>query len=205
MMAEFVSGLQAPFANKDWWDILNSSFITTFVSAGVGLFLAQRVNKVAQTNQAENDAKRATEAAKADLDEADKPDTVGAPQAAEARPADPRIKTSFKEASKHIDSLKAYVEAKAQRVSDGRTKRKYENIPRNDYRIIVGAIEKDGGWSADELVDLDTIFDKWRPYSRGRVLVPDDYLKMIEGFAKQYKSTADKPAHWKPIKRSVAD
>lgn len=197
MLQQFWGELTAPFVGQNWWSVLNSGIVTTGLSAVVGIYLAQRVNKVAETTQAQTDAASATDAEKAELREERAAPPPG--------PDDARIKTSFEAASPYVVALKSFVEAKTQRVRDGRTKRKYENIPRNDYRIIVGAIEKDGGWTPEELTELNSIFDQWRSYSRGLVLVPDFFLEKLKALARRYKVTADKPAHWSPIRRKPAD
>lgn len=192
--------LKAPFAGQNWWAILNSGIVTTLLSSLVGIYLAQRVNKVAQTAQAQQDAARDSESAEVD----DKPLPTPTPANGVNRQ---EIRESFQAASVYIERLKAYVDAKAERVRDGRTRRKYENVRRNDYRVLIGVIEKDGGWKGlnkqhDELFD---IFEKWRPYARGGALVPADFMETLKAAAKRYNVTPGKPAGWHPAKRVAED
>lgn len=187
----FLAELQAPFAGVNWWDILNSAFVTTFISAGVGLLVAQRVNKVAQTNQAEQDAERA----KSDAEDA----LAISPPANESSTA-PAERNGFRNASQSISTLKEYVRARAQRVSDGRTRRKYANLPLTDYRIITQSIFDDGGFDTLQHAALLSAFDRWRPYRTGMMDVPPSIVADLAKLAREYTVTDSNPPHWSPRK-----
>lgn len=183
--------LRTPFVDASWWEILNSAFVTTFISAGVGLLVAQRVNKVAQTNQAEQDAERA----KSDAEDA----LAIAPPTTESQTSTSE-KSGFKSASQSIAILKEYVRTRGKRVNDGRTRRKYANLPLNDYRIITQAIFDDGGLEPSQHAELLSAYDRWRPYRTGMMDVPPSIVADFAALAKRYKVTDSNPTHWSPRK-----
>jgi hypothetical protein len=86
----------------------------------------------------------------------------------------------------------------ADRVTDGRTKRKYDNISRRDYRVIVAALGKDGGFSEEVRESLTTAFDQWRTYRNGRTPVPSDLVLQLEKLAEKHRVTHASPVPWAP-------
>ncbi|WP_430405091.1 hypothetical protein [Hyphomonas sp.] len=79
-----------------------------------------------------------------------------------------------------IGTLKEYVDRAADHVSDGRKKRKYSNLGKRDYRVIILALEDDGVISHSVASELLTAFDAWRPYSTNAAAVPDDVIDLLQ-------------------------
>lgn len=79
-----------------------------------------------------------------------------------------------------VGTLKEYVDRAADRVSDGRKKRKYSNLGKRDYRVIILALEDDGVISHSVASELLTAFDAWRPYSTNAAAVPDDVIDLLQ-------------------------
>lgn len=191
-----------PFADQSWWDILNSSIVATTLSAIVGIIVAGRVGQVAaQTKEATAEATRGRHAMERAEDEA-------AAEAAEvaSAPADEQVeaRARFHRAATAIRALKDYVDARASRVTDGRVRRKYDNIPRRDYREIIKALEEDGGLVGEELRELRDAFERWRSFRTGKQTVFERMMNEYETLAEKYKVTPKKPQRWRPERaRSV--
>lgn len=182
-----------PFAGKTWWDILNSSIVATLLSAAVGILVAGRVRQVAeQTQEATAAARQATERA-ADDAEAEAADAAAAPQAEQVE-----AKARFHAAANAIRALKDYVDARASRVTDGRVRRKYDNVQRRDYREIIGVLAADGGLVGQELKDLQDAFERWRSFRNGRQHVSERVMSEYEALAEKYKVTPKRPSRWRP-------
>jgi hypothetical protein len=191
-----------PFADQTWWDILNSSIVATTLSAIVGIIVAGRVGQVAmQTKEATAEATRTRHA----MERAEDETAAEAAEVASA-PAEGQIeaRARFHRAATAIRALKDYVDARASRVADGRVRRKYDNIPRRDYREIIKALEADGGLAGDELKELRDAFERWRSFRTGKQTVFERMMNDYEALADKYKVTPKKPARWRPERaRSV--
>jgi len=188
-----------PFAGETWWDILNSSIVATTLSATVGIILAQRVGQVAtESKEAGHAAARARQAIEraeeesiVDVADAEAPANSDAPEQTEA-------KARFHRAATAIRTLKDYVDVRAERVKDGRVRRKYDNISRRDYRTVITALGDDGGIVGGELKELLEAFERWRSFRTGRQPVSERVAGEYEALANKYKVTSKKPAPWRP-------
>jgi len=211
----------APFEGKDWWEVLNSGFVGTVISSVVGVFVATNVGKVAkETGQATalEDAKRAENDASVALGSSgSNTDAAVAAEVSATTPDEESLASAdgglteadnraFATASMSIRRLKDYVDALTERCRDGRTRRKYENMSRRDYRIRVAAVAEDGGLKSPHVAKLLKAFGDWRGYSNGRVKVPSEFASQLQDLASRYRVTAASPSKWKPerIERAEA-
>ncbi|MGD9967882.1 MAG: hypothetical protein AB7T59_15280 [Hyphomonadaceae bacterium] len=189
-----------PFADQTWWDVLNSSIVATTLSAAVGIFVASRVGQVAaESKVASEQAARTRHAIERDQDEAD---AEAAATAAAGVDVDPQhqtqAKATFHRAASAIRSLKDYVDARADRVRDGRVRRKYNNISRRDYRVLITALGADGGLAEEQRKELMEAFDRWRSFRTGRQTVSERVAAEYETLATKYQVTPTKPPKWRP-------
>lgn len=202
-----------PFADKTWWDIVNSGIVTTFLSASVGIILAGRVRQVALSNEeaaaaaarsrqqlerAEDEAADVVADEAATASEAATVAGAAAPMAVAPADAQLQARARFSRAATAIRSLKDYVDARAARVSDGRVRRRYDNITRRDYRAVIKAIAADGGFVDEELKDLKESFERWRSFRTGKQAVSERLVDEYEALAEKYKVTPKKPERWRP-------
>lgn len=107
---------------------------------------------------------------------------VRAPSQKQATPGSARFakRSSFSDGAEIIGTLKEYVDRSAEHVSDGRKKRKYQNLGKRDYRVRILALEDDGVISHSVASELLTAFDAWRPYSTNAAAVPDDVIELLQ-------------------------
>lgn len=205
----------APFEGQNWWQILNAGFIGTMISAFVGILVARRVGEVAREPEVERRLKQKAERQESrardalpDSDEEPASDSAGSGDPTTPAPAAPTrmddaARQAFTTASNAIRHLKDYIDALADRCRDGRTRRKYDNITRRDYRIITTAIGEDGGLKSPHLEKLLAAFEEWRTYRNGRVTVPKDVASRLQALAGTYRVTTTTPARWKPDRAEV--
>ncbi len=180
----------APFQGQSWWDIINSPV----VGAGVGILLAQRVGQVAKERIDAEEAKQEAERQENLFDDTATVEPVVAREiVSDAERAD-----RFRRGSTSIRKLKMYIDAVADRVKDGRTKRKYDNIGRKDYRVITSALEADGGLRQPVFKVFMSAFEDWRSYSNGQSVVPQELASRLERMAGEYQITEHRPKSWTP-------
>lgn len=198
----------APFADQTWWSVLNSGIVTTAISGAVGIYLATRVARVANAPEREERSRQLADRgrsraadllADADVDT----DSISAERQAGGDFADvgrrsPADAATFHRASSAIRRLKDWVDALADRVKDGRTRRKYNNIGRRDYRVITAALFADGGLAKADYDKVVGAFEGWLTYRTGRVAVPEDVAKSLETLANRLRVTTSKPPPWQP-------
>ena len=192
-------GFIEAFANENWWTIVNSSIVATVLSSAVGIFVATRVGQVAAESRAVTKAKRDTERAKSRAED-EAPVEEAAAAAAPPSPEQAEERARFHRAASGIRALKDYVDARADRVQDGRVGRKYDNISRHDYRVMIATLGSDGGLSDLELKELTNLFERWQPFRTGRQLVSESVASEYAALAKanKYRVTPTNPKSWWP-------
>ncbi|MEQ1709760.1 MAG: hypothetical protein ABL864_15655 [Terricaulis sp.] len=154
------------------------------------------MNLVVQQNVASLDAARATANAQERLgSEADGAANGGLDQTAQSDGTgtqSPRAPLSDEEnrrldqGATLIQSIKSHVERTAQAVRDGRRRRKYNNLPRHDFRVLVFALVEDGAIANEEASQLNHAFSLWRRFQRRRTPVPDFVLTELRSVEKQF-------------------
>lgn len=197
-----------PFVGLNWWEILNAGFVGTAISSIVGIYVARSVGQVAkETEQATalRDAERAEGDARVILRDDPTAENVDDDATPAPMPQDLGANQSFATASASIRRLKDYVEAVADRCRDGRTRRKYANMSRRDYRILTAALGEDGGLKGAQLEKILGAFEEWRGYRNGRVAVPREVASRLQDLANRYRVTTTSPPRWKPERTASAE
>lgn len=192
-----MQAISGVFANVDWpaiWAFVNTPIVCALLPATIAAVLAQRVNLVVQQNEATLDAARATANAQDRLGSSTDPVADNVPSAAPAPegPSAARAPLSDEDNKKLdagaalIQKIKDYVDAVANDVRDGRKRRKYNNIPRRDYRVVVLALAEDGAIPSEDASRLNHAFSLWRRFQNRQSPVPDFVLSELRAIEKQF-------------------
>jgi len=190
--------IREAFATIDWqavWTFVNEPIVCALLPATIAAVLAQRVNLVVQQNEATLDAARATANAQDQLrgDPGDSPEPDPSPSSP-GGPAPNAIRPPLSdEDNKKLDvgaeliqKIKAAVDAVADGARDGRKRRKYNNIPRHDYRVVVLALAEDGLISGEEASQLTHAFSLWRRFQTRQKSVPDFVISELKSVERQF-------------------
>jgi hypothetical protein len=157
-----------PPAGINVWSIVNSQFFTSVVLGAVTVYFARR---------AQNERERADDIVNAQSSLEDLEGPRGA--TANGNPAG-REEDHFARAKVAMDALKGLVDETVGRISDGRKLRKYENIGRRDYRLIVAALGGDGLLPDEVAGSLIRAFELWRGYRSHVRRTPADVADELE-------------------------
>ena len=195
--------------NLTFWEMANSELIIALATLTIGVVVNRKVGRIGEkvddNKLGENLTKELEERSSlpleppgfeeshtVDLEEAtvepELPDMAASvpPRTESPRPArspDSAFfgkQANFIEGADLIGKLKEFVDSAAGHVSDGRKKRKYRNLGKRDYRVIILALEDDGVISHPVAAELLTAFDAWRPFSTNTVAVPDDVIALLK-------------------------
>jgi hypothetical protein len=180
-----------------FWTFLNAPFIAGLIPALVGLLLSKRVAEVAE-NSKNAEAVRSAEfqvhelAREQDAHELRTAvEDVGAPQAA-ASSSEPQQnlpssaasglpETVVGELEEKIDTIKTEIRHRVAEL-DGRKRKKYENVPRYDYRPIALMLARDGAMTDEDAYRLVEIFSVWMNYRLNKPMLPQEKADLILGF-----------------------
>lgn len=191
----WLSGGFWPWLLTDFWAFMNAPFIAGLIPALVGLLLSKRVAEVAE-NSKNVEAIRSAEAQVQDLDRSqgvmELREAVDELPAAVRAQADENVGSQNAEASGLSPSVVEQLDLKIEEIKvelshrirelDGRRGRKYENVPRYDYRPIVLMLARDGALSDDEAYTLVEIFTVWSAHKRKKSLLPQTRADLILSF-----------------------
>jgi hypothetical protein len=198
-----MTSVSQALSNIDWqvtgtaiWAFVNTPIVCALLPATIAAVLAQRVNLVVQQNVASLDAARAAASAQDQLGvEPEGTDVVtGAPSPDGASAPSPRPQLSEEEnrrldaGAASVQSIKAYVDRTAQSVPDGRRRRKYNNIPRHDYRVLVLALAEDGVIPNEDASRLNHAFSLWRRFQRRRTPVPEFVVSELRTIEREFSN-----------------
>lgn len=209
-----MESINATLSNVDWetfgaatWAFANQPIVCALLPTTIAAILAQRVNVVVQQNLASLDAIRATASAQDQLDVeggGEPQDGIvaeAAPPAAESGTSPSTRAPPLEDGARRlalgaalIKSLKDYVERTAQGIRDGRRRRKYNNLPRHDYRVWVLALAEDGAISNEDASQLNHAFALWRRFKTGKVPVPEFVISELKSIERQYSHRASSPS-----------
>ncbi|MGD9814735.1 MAG: hypothetical protein AB7Q23_00550 [Hyphomonadaceae bacterium] len=180
-------------ANINWahvWAFANQPFVCALVPAAIAAVLAQRVNKVVLQNEASLDAIRATAIAQDKIFDEIGEDAAnvqaGAPTEAPRKSLAPEDVRRLDEGAALIQRLKDHVEKVAADARDGRKRRKYRNIARHDYRVLILSLAEDGAFSQEDAARLNHAFSLWRRFKSRRTAVPDFVLAELKDTVKHF-------------------
>lgn len=162
--------------------LLNSEFVSAFIPAAlialIGYQYKQEVDQ--QRASAQLNASVARSVAVQDDRYGDEVAELAAARV--GAPSD--AVGNFSRASALIKKTKEWISARVSQL-DGRRRRKYENLSGYDYREHVDLLERDGrardpaGLSTEQANRLMEGLTIWRPYSTGRVVVPDAVVSRL--------------------------
>lgn len=172
------------------WQILNSQFLTTLLTAAFGLLFIRYESRLraaeAQAKAAEADAKAADEALQAQAAVREKDEDR---EDAEAiLPAQPQVKGRDwrNEARELWQKGRDYIVARVKADGDGRHKRTYDKIPLFYPDALAFSLKERGQITASQFEGGYRLFAIWKRYGRGkaaRLLVPESvYLEMKEAY-----------------------
>ena len=180
----------------DFWAFMNAPFIAGLIPAIVGLLLTKRVAEVAETNK-NVEAIRSAEAQVQDFarsqDAMELRDAVDElPAAVASAPLEglaeapagaalglpPEVVAQLED---KIDEIKVELTHRIREL-DGRRGRKYENVPRYDYRPIILMLAQDDAISDDEAYTLVELFTVWSAHKRKKHMLPQARAQQILNF-----------------------
>ena len=191
-------------------DIANQPIVCAMLPALVGWVLAVRVRTIVESNADALETRR-LEGELADTSgnqngtPSEPPNVLAAPtiqdkeapeSSGDTEPSeDTGPPENFAQGSKWIMELKKYVDEKAKNAKDGRKRRRYANIDRYDYRVLVLALAEAGEISAEDKDEINRAFTKWSRYRNGRVTVPYNMVvetrKLVRRLRRNHTETPD--------------
>lgn len=165
------------------WDLLNAPVIVAIIAAVIGwrinrnLLSAQAKSEAAIENAAITSRLREDETAP-DAPEDGQVVRSGLSRIQE-RNTEPSENPLFSEASSEISKLKQTIDLIARRAPDGRNRRKYKNLPRTDYRVLVVALHDDGNINDNEKDAWLAALNAWNRHKNRRIPISEDEAKII--------------------------
>jgi hypothetical protein len=203
-LRSYVSSVDWAATGSQLWVFVNQPIICALLPAIIAGVLAQRVNLVVQQNVAATDALKAESRARgklADQGEGDvSPEAAGGPAGPQGggslSQAPPSVsgasswtnddETRFQQGAEAINQIKAYVEHVAANARDGRRRRKYTNIPRHDYRVLLLSLGEDAEIPMDDVNRINHALSLWNRFRTKRKSVPDFVIAELKETAKRY-------------------
>lgn len=150
-------------ADFTFWQLVNSQFLATVVSAFVALLVARYG---AKTAAAVTDAAVAQEASNA-VQKAQQLETQEGSELVE--PSKEVSSRDYRRESKEVvDEAKAYIDRVIADDPDGRHHRTYQAIGKTDYTARAVALNERGRLGDGQLDCAIRLFAEWRPFERGR-------------------------------------
>lgn len=179
-----------------FWTFLNAPFIAGLIPALVGLLLSKRVAEVAETNK-NVEAVRAAESQVQEMtrelqslemrdtvEDAAKTQTTVTPaptNSAAVAASDALTEDVVAQLEEKIRNIKTEIQHRIREL-DGRKSRKYESVPRYDYRPIVLMLARDGGITDEDAYTLVEIFSVWMTHRLEKRMLPQAKADLILGF-----------------------
>jgi hypothetical protein len=193
---EFVDNALRVLREADWPAIGNTALfvanqpiVCALLPAIVGWILAVRVRNVVEKNADALETRR-LEGELADTAPSTGAEATGNAGVAAAQPEGEQSSQpaeNFAQGAKWIAELKAVVDQKAKNARDGRRRRRYGNIDRYDYRVLVLALAEGGEIGPEERDEIVQAFTKWTRFRNGRVNVPQNVVADIRRLVRKLR------------------